>query len=268
MCHYCTFATSPRKLAGAYLSPDEVLAIARAGERADPYRVWLSEIMLQQTTVAAVKSYYEAFLKRWPRVEDLAAAPLNDVLAAWAGLGYYARVGFERLSTTVHSVRHFRQLVRFLGVFFLFSMGLTSIIALYYYLVVLKVAYVDRAEGEDVPLKISGGFKTALTITVAGRRESQADPGDIVRTPGTESNVREIYDACAMLSRSMAVRRRTGASARPSAPPRFRSTVARRWRSSTWPTKWYPASVNRRASDSRRGHSPGETSPEASTCCA
>ena len=64
---------------------------ARPGERADPYAVWLSEVMLQQTTVAAVKSYYEAFLARWPTVETLAAAPLEDVLAQWAGLGYYAR---------------------------------------------------------------------------------------------------------------------------------------------------------------------------------
>lgn len=64
---------------------------AKAGERADPYRVWLSEIMLQQTTVAAVASYYKEFLRRWPSVKSLAAAPLDDVLAAWAGLGYYAR---------------------------------------------------------------------------------------------------------------------------------------------------------------------------------
>ncbi len=64
---------------------------ARAGEAADPYRVWLSEIMLQQTTVVAVAPHYRAFLTRWPTVEALAAAPLDDVLAAWAGLGYYAR---------------------------------------------------------------------------------------------------------------------------------------------------------------------------------
>jgi A/G-specific adenine glycosylase len=61
------------------------------GEAADPYRVWLSEIMLQQTTVKAVIPYFEAFLARWPTVEALAAAPEDDVLAAWAGLGYYAR---------------------------------------------------------------------------------------------------------------------------------------------------------------------------------
>lgn len=58
---------------------------------ADPYRVWLSEIMLQQTTVAAVVPYFEHFTRRWPTVEALAAAEDGDVLAAWAGLGYYAR---------------------------------------------------------------------------------------------------------------------------------------------------------------------------------
>ena len=57
----------------------------------DPYRVWLSEIMLQQTTVGTVGPYYERFLARWPDVAALAAAPLDDVLHAWAGLGYYAR---------------------------------------------------------------------------------------------------------------------------------------------------------------------------------
>jgi A/G-specific adenine glycosylase len=64
---------------------------AKPGQTADPYRVWLSEIMLQQTTVAAVAPYFRAFLARWPEVRALAAAPLEDVLAAWAGLGYYAR---------------------------------------------------------------------------------------------------------------------------------------------------------------------------------
>jgi A/G-specific adenine glycosylase len=57
----------------------------------DPYRVWLSEVMLQQTTVAAVKSYFAAFTSRWLTVEALAAAPEADVMSAWAGLGYYAR---------------------------------------------------------------------------------------------------------------------------------------------------------------------------------
>src|SRR3954469_22671195 len=64
---------------------------AKPGVTADPYAVWLSEIMLQQTTVVAVKAYYERFLARWPTVAALAAAPVADVMAAWAGLGYYAR---------------------------------------------------------------------------------------------------------------------------------------------------------------------------------
>jgi A/G-specific adenine glycosylase len=62
-----------------------------AGVAPDPYRVWLSEVMLQQTTVAAVIPYFLAFTERWPRVEALATAPDGDVMAAWAGLGYYAR---------------------------------------------------------------------------------------------------------------------------------------------------------------------------------
>jgi A/G-specific adenine glycosylase len=64
---------------------------AEPGQPADPYRVWLSEIMLQQTTVAAVIPYYETFVSSFPTVEALAAADLDVVLSLWAGLGYYAR---------------------------------------------------------------------------------------------------------------------------------------------------------------------------------
>jgi A/G-specific adenine glycosylase len=63
----------------------------QAGQRPDPYRVWLSEIMLQQTTVATVRAYFVRFTTLWPTVRDLAAAPLDSVLREWAGLGYYAR---------------------------------------------------------------------------------------------------------------------------------------------------------------------------------
>ncbi len=63
----------------------------RAGARPDPYRVWLSEIMLQQTTVQAVKPYFAAFLDKWPDVGSLARADADDVMKAWAGLGYYSR---------------------------------------------------------------------------------------------------------------------------------------------------------------------------------
>ena len=64
---------------------------AGPGETADPYKVWLSEIMLQQTTVAAVKPYFVAFLSRWPNVGLLAEASTEEVMRAWAGLGYYSR---------------------------------------------------------------------------------------------------------------------------------------------------------------------------------
>ncbi|WP_371038221.1 A/G-specific adenine glycosylase [Rhodosalinus sp. FB01] len=61
------------------------------GSRPDPYRVWLSEVMLQQTTVAAVRGYFHRFTERWPTVEALAAAEDGAVMGEWAGLGYYAR---------------------------------------------------------------------------------------------------------------------------------------------------------------------------------
>ena len=61
------------------------------GVQPDPYRIWLSEVMLQQTTVAAVKDYFHRFTARWPTVADLAAAADADVMGEWAGLGYYAR---------------------------------------------------------------------------------------------------------------------------------------------------------------------------------
>src|SRR5690606_37915843 len=57
----------------------------------DPYRVWLSEVMLQQTTTVTVAPYFARFCARWPDVAALAAAPLEEVLKEWAGLGYYAR---------------------------------------------------------------------------------------------------------------------------------------------------------------------------------
>src|SRR5690349_18230057 len=64
---------------------------AAPGETSDPYRVWLSEIMLQQTTVKAVGPYFEKFVARWPDVTALGTASLDDVLRMWAGLGYYSR---------------------------------------------------------------------------------------------------------------------------------------------------------------------------------
>jgi A/G-specific adenine glycosylase len=79
---------------------------APPGERADPYRVWLSEIMLQQTTVKAVGPYYARFLARWPDIGALAGAPLDDVLKVWAGLGYYARARNLHACARVVAERH------------------------------------------------------------------------------------------------------------------------------------------------------------------
>jgi A/G-specific adenine glycosylase len=75
---------------------------AGPGERANPYRVWLSEIMLQQTTVKTVIPYFNAFTSRWKNVAALAAAPLTEVLSAWAGLGYYARA--RNLHACTHAI--------------------------------------------------------------------------------------------------------------------------------------------------------------------
>ena len=84
------------------MPPDAV----KKGLRPDPYHVWLSEIMLQQTTVATVKSYFAAFTKRWPKVTDLAQAPRDDVMAAWAGLGYYARARNLHLTAQIIANDH------------------------------------------------------------------------------------------------------------------------------------------------------------------
>lgn len=74
---------------------------AGPGETPDPYRVWVSEVMLQQTTVATVRPRFEAWVARWPTVEALAAASEADVMGAWAGLGYYARARNLRAAAAV-----------------------------------------------------------------------------------------------------------------------------------------------------------------------
>jgi A/G-specific adenine glycosylase len=82
---------------------------AAPGEPADPYRVWLSEVMLQQTTVVTVGPYFQRFLERWPTVTDLAAARVEDVLVEWAGLGYYARArNLHKCAVVVAACHHGR----------------------------------------------------------------------------------------------------------------------------------------------------------------
>src|SRR5688572_22505042 len=78
----------PRDLLAWYRTARRDLPWRRTG---DPYAIWVSEIMLQQTTVAAVVPYYERFLSRFPTVAALAEADVDDVLSRWSGLGYYSR---------------------------------------------------------------------------------------------------------------------------------------------------------------------------------
>jgi A/G-specific adenine glycosylase len=76
------------------------------GVATDPYRVWISEVMLQQTTAAAAAPYFAAFLERWPRLADLAAADIEDVLHVWQGLGYYARARNLHTCARIVAARH------------------------------------------------------------------------------------------------------------------------------------------------------------------
>jgi A/G-specific adenine glycosylase len=117
---------------------------ARAGEASDPYRVWLSEIMLQQTTVAAVAPYYRAFLERWPDVKQLGAASQDEVLGAWAGLGYYSRArNLHRAAKHVAS--------EFGGSFPVSSAGLRKLpgIGAYTAAAVAAIAFGERAAAMD-----------------------------------------------------------------------------------------------------------------------
>src|SRR5215217_2396456 len=111
-----TKSSVPRSLSAAALAElrEALLAWYRAnrrelpwrageGEAADPYRVWLSEVMLQQTRVETVVRYYERWLERFPTLAALADAPLDDVLKAWEGLGYYSRA--RNFHSAVREVR-------------------------------------------------------------------------------------------------------------------------------------------------------------------
>lgn len=100
-------ASIRKALLGWYDTHQRVLPWrAESGKRTEPYRVWLSEIMLQQTTVATVGPYFGDFVARWPNVEALAAADLDEVLVAWQGLGYYARARNLHKCAKVVAVEH------------------------------------------------------------------------------------------------------------------------------------------------------------------
>jgi len=153
------------------------------GERADPYRVWMSEVMLQQTTVAAVKDHFHRFTTRWPRVEDLAAAEDGAVMAEWAGLGYYARARNLLKCARVVAREHG-------GVFPATSEGLRALpgIGPYTAAAIAAIAHdepavvvdgnvervVSRLWAVETPLP---GAKAELTA-LAGRLTPAARPGD------------------------------------------------------------------------------------------
>ena len=97
MAHLIEMATITKILLEWYFKNGRILPWrvspkdAETGKTPDPYKVWISEVMLQQTTVSAVIPYFEKFMKKWDSVEKLSQAKENDILAFWAGLGYYAR---------------------------------------------------------------------------------------------------------------------------------------------------------------------------------
>ena len=97
MAHLIEMATITKILLEWYFKNGRILPWrvspkdAEKGKTPDPYKIWISEVMLQQTTVSAVIPYFEKFMKKWDSVEKLSQAKENDILAFWAGLGYYAR---------------------------------------------------------------------------------------------------------------------------------------------------------------------------------
>lgn len=147
---------------------------ARKGERSAPYRVWLSEIMLQQTTVKAVAPYYARFLLRWPTVEALAAASLEDVLREWAGLGYYARA--RNLHACAREVAEIHR-----GVFPLDEAGLLTLpgVGPYTAAAVAAIAY------DAATLPIDGNIERVVSRLFALEQE----------LPGAKLRLRELADS-------------------------------------------------------------------------
>ena len=157
-----------------------------AGRRPDPYHVWLSEIMLQQTTVEAVKPYFRTFLERWPTVGDLAAASQDDIMKAWAGLGYYSRArNLKKCADTVAG--------EFAGVFPDTAEGLRALpgIGQYTAAAIAAIAF-DRAEAVvdgNVERVVSRLFAIATPLPAAkaeirARMEEvtpQLRPGDFAQ---------------------------------------------------------------------------------------
>ena len=153
---------------------------AGPGQTSDPYMVWLSEIMLQQTTVKAVAPYYTRFLQKWPTVQALAGAAREDVLRSWAGLGYYAR------ARNLHACA--QQIVRAHGGKF------------------------PRTETELETLPGIGGYTAAMIASIAFDRPVVAIDGNVERVvsrlfaleealPAAKPEIRRLTNAIAPQSR-------------------------------------------------------------------
>jgi A/G-specific adenine glycosylase len=151
------------------------------GPPPDPYRVWLSEVMLQQTTVATVVPRFERFVARWPDVESLAAARDDDILGEWAGLGYYARAR--------NLIACAREVVR-LGGFPTTSAGLRALpgIGAYTAAAIAAIAFGEKAPAVDTNVERVVARLHVLERPVRGEIErlvagmmAEVSPGDIVQ---------------------------------------------------------------------------------------
>ncbi len=129
-----------------------------------PYRVWLSEIMCQQTRVDTVMPYFESFLARWPTVQELAAAPVEDVLSMWAGLGYYSRArNLHRAARAVAAAGRFPDTVA----------GLRALPGVGAY---TAGAVASIAAGRDAAV-VDGNIERVLTRLVAMAQDPRSTPG-------------------------------------------------------------------------------------------
>ena len=159
---------------------------APAGERPDPYRVWLSEIMLQQTNVAHARPYFETFVRRWPTVAALAAAADGEVMAAWAGLGYYARarnlLACARVVAADHGGRFPDDeagLVRLPGVGAYTAAAIAAIA--FGRRAVAVDANVERIVSRLFAVKAAPPARRAVVAELAGRLVPEERPGDFLQ---------------------------------------------------------------------------------------
>jgi len=161
---------------------------ARPGEKPDPYRVWLSEIMLQQTTVVAIIPRFAQFLERFPTLDALAAAPTDAVMAEWSGLGYYARArNLHACAQAVAAIGHFPDTVD--GLRALPGIGAYTAAAIAAIAFAVPVVPVDgnvervtaRLFALDAPLPAARPALARLAATLGAQPAARARPGDFAQ---------------------------------------------------------------------------------------